>query len=98
MIDTLSRVHTKGEVGEIALEPFVSPLQMTQVGSVTRGQVIGHAHPVPLVHQRLDKVRADEPGSPRDQYQFGFAHKFLPLAMIIVGKCKGIRRDLGCRR
>ena len=98
MIDTLSRVQTKGEVGEIALEPFVAPLQMIQVGSVTRGQVIGHAYPVPLVHQGLDKMRADEPGSPRDQYQFGFAHKFLPLVMTIVGKRKGIRRDLGCRR
>ena len=71
----LDRPPADLEVGDVALEPVVPPVEVGEVGAVPGGEVIDHAHAIALVQEGLDQVRADEAGPPRHHDPFRIVHR-----------------------
>ena len=58
-----------------------------------RRQVVQHADPQALAQQRLDQVRADEPGPSGHQCPFGLAHRGLSPCRGSGPDDRGLRLD-----
>ena len=66
-LDALHRAARVGGVGAVAAHDLDVPVHRREVLAVPGVEVVEHAHAVPALHERLGKVRPDEPRPPRHQ-------------------------------